>query len=156
MAGLEDDDVPAVRQVFDWHPLPAVPYQVGPFRLDSRPLPHYVPNAGVRLTAPGLTISYSGDTGPAAALTELGRAADIYLVEATSRDQQRPAQPEPAEPRMHLTAREAGAVAAAAGVQRLLLTHFWPGNDRERSRAEAAEAFGGEILIAHEDLQVRL
>jgi ribonuclease BN (tRNA processing enzyme) len=156
VAGLEDDDVPAVRQVFDWHPLPAGPYQVGPFRLDSRPLPHYVPNAGVRLTAPGLTISYTGDTGPAAALTELGRAADIYLVEATSRDQQRPAQPEPAEPRMHLTAREAGAVAAAAGVQRLLLTHFWPGNDRERSRAEAAEAFGGEILIAHEDLQVRL
>jgi ribonuclease BN (tRNA processing enzyme) len=67
VAGLEDDDVPAVRQVFDWHPLPAGPYQVGPFRLDSRPLPHYVPNAGVRLAAPGLTISYTGDTGPAAA-----------------------------------------------------------------------------------------
>jgi hypothetical protein len=29
---------------------------------------------------------------------------------------------------------------------------MWPGNDRERSRVEAAEAFGGEILIADEDL----
>jgi ribonuclease BN (tRNA processing enzyme) len=54
---------------------------------------------------------------------------------------------------MHLTAREAGAVAMAAGVQRLLLTHFRPGNDRVRSRAEA---FGGEILIADEELQVLL
>lgn len=34
--------------------------------------------------------------------------------------------------------------------KRLLLTHFWPGNDRQRSRADAAEHFPGEILIADE------
>jgi len=49
---------------------------------------------------------------------------------------------------MNLTAREAGEAAAAAGARKLMLTHFWPGNDRDRSRAAAAEAFPGEILTA--------
>ena len=45
---------------------------------------------------------------------------------------------------------------AAAGTRRLLLTHFWPGNDRERSRSEAGEAFGAGVLIADEGLEVSL
>ena len=57
---------------------------------------------------------------------------------------------------MNLTAREAGEAAAAAGARRLMLTHFWPGNDRERARAAAAEAFAGEILIADEGTVVEL
>jgi phosphoribosyl 1,2-cyclic phosphodiesterase len=59
-------------------------------------------------------------------------------------------------PALNLTAREAGEAAAAAGARRLLLTHFWPDNDRLASRAAAAAAFGGEILIADEGLQVPL
>ena len=51
---------------------------------------------------------------------------------------------------MNLTAREAGAVATAAGARSLMLTHFWPGNDRGRSRADAAQTFAGEILLADE------
>lgn len=57
---------------------------------------------------------------------------------------------------MHLSARDAGAAAAAAGARRLLLTHFWPGNDRGRSRADAAERFTGEILLAEEGLEIPL
>jgi hypothetical protein len=37
-----------------------------------------------------------------------------------------------------------------------MLTHFWPGNDRERSRSAAAEAFSGEILVADEGTVVHL
>ncbi len=55
-----------------------------------------------------------------------------------------------------LTARDAGTVAAASGARRLMLTHFWPGNDRELSRTEAAAVFSGEILLADEGLAVPL
>lgn len=155
---LEDDDVDAehVEKVFDWQPLPADAYQVGPFCLDSWALPHHVLNAGVRLSTNGLTMAYTGDTGPDPTLADLGRDADLYIVEASDREQQSPFAHQSTGPRMHLTAREAGAAAAAASARRLMLTHFWPDNDRQRARAEAAEAFTGEILIADEDLEVPL
>lgn len=57
---------------------------------------------------------------------------------------------------MDLTAAQAGCAAAAAGARRLLLTHFWPGNDRVASAVAAAATFSGQILIAEEDLVVEL
>jgi ribonuclease BN (tRNA processing enzyme) len=148
IAGLEDSDRSTAERVFSWRSLPAGAYEVGPFRLESWALPHYVPNAGVRLSAPGLTVAYTGDTGPDPALADIGRDADLYIVDATDR--------ESGAPPLNLTAREAGEAAAAAGADRLMLTHFWPGNDRDRSRAAAAAVFGGEVLIADEGVVVDL
>lgn len=156
LVGLEDDDAAAVWQVFDWHPLPSEPCEVGPFRLDSWALPHFVLNAGVRLSNPALTVAYTGDTGPDPALADLGRDADLYVIEATDRDQQAATPLGPPGRRLHLSASEAGEAAAAASARRLLLTHFWPGNDREMSRAAAAAVFPGEVLLAEEGLEVRL
>ncbi|MEJ7743532.1 MAG: MBL fold metallo-hydrolase [Nocardioidaceae bacterium] len=49
LIGLEEDDDGAIDQVFTWHGLPGKQYQLGPFRLDSWALPHFVPNAGVQV-----------------------------------------------------------------------------------------------------------
>jgi ribonuclease BN (tRNA processing enzyme) len=119
-------------------------------------LPHYLPNAGVRLSAPGVTVAYTGDTGASPALAELGRGADLYIADATDRWQRPDAAAGPPGRVLNLTAREAGEAAAAAGARRLLLTHFWPDNDRQASRAAAAAVFGGEVLIAEEGLEVQL
>lgn len=155
LADLEDCDRSLTERVFAWQPLPAGGYDVGPFRLESWTLPHYVPNAGVRLSTPELTVAYTGDTGPDPALAEIGRHADLFIVDATDRYQQT-SNPPGAQPSMNLTSREAGEAATAAGAHKLMLTHFWPGNDRDRSRATAAEAFSGEILIADEGTVIDL
>jgi ribonuclease BN (tRNA processing enzyme) len=156
LISLEDGGPEVVRRAFDWHPLPAATCPAGPLRLESRLLPHYLPNAGIRLSGPGLTVAYTGDTGPDPALAELGRGADLFIADATDREQ-RPGGPVvPAGPVMNLTAREAGQAAAAAGARRLLLTHFWPGNDRGASRAAAAAVFGGDVLLADEGLDIPL
>jgi ribonuclease BN (tRNA processing enzyme) len=155
LLALEDDGEEVVRQVFDVRPLPASPQQVGPFRLESVPLPHYVPNTGVRLSAPGVTVAYTGDTGPDPALAELGADADLYIADATDRGQ-RSGTPAAPEGELNLTARQAGQAAAGAGARALLLTHFWPGNDREAERSAAAAAFAGQILLADEGLGVPL
>ncbi len=153
---LEGAAAADVDRVFAWHPLPAAEQRIGPFRLRSWSLPHFVTNAGFRLSAPGLTVAYTGDTGPDPALAELGRAADLYVMEASDREQQSSTPPAPAGPRLHLTSADAGRAAAAAGADRLLLTHFWPGNDREMSRAAAASGFPGEVLLAEEGLTIDL
>jgi ribonuclease BN (tRNA processing enzyme) len=156
LVALEDGDAATIAKVFDWHPLPAPAYRVGPFQLESWELPHYVPNAGVRLSAAGLTVAYTGDTGPAPALAELGRDADLFIVDATDRDQQASAPQAPPGPQLNMTARDAGAAATAAGARRLLLSHFWPGNNRQASAAQAAETFDGEVLLAEENLVIAL
>ena len=156
LISLKDDGPDVVRRAFDWHPLPAPARQIGPLRLESMPLPHYLPNSGVRLSAPGLALAYTGDTGPDPGLAELGRGADLYIVDATDRRQRAGGPAEPSGPALNLTAREAGEAAAAAAARRLLLTHFWPDNDRQASRAAAAAVFAGEVVIAEEGLEVQL
>jgi ribonuclease BN (tRNA processing enzyme) len=151
---LEDGDRTAVSKVFDWHPIPAPVQKAGPFQLESMPLPHYVPDAGIRLTAPGLVLAYTGDTGPTPALADLGYHCDLYIVDATERDPGVP--PPPGQEPLNLSARQAGMAAAAAGARRLLLTHFWPDSDREALAAEAAQAYSGEILVADEGAVVPL
>ncbi len=139
-----------LHQVFDVCELPW-PQRVGPLRISGIELPHHVPNAGVRLEAPGVTLAYTGDTGPDPAIADLGANADLFIVEATGQG------PPPAErPQLNLTAGQAGEWAARAGARRLMLTHFWPGSDRAVSAAEAARAFPGEVIVAEEDLLVPL
>lgn len=154
LKGLEEDDASAIERVFHWQPLPAQTYEIGPFRLGSWPLPHFVPNAGVRLTAKDLTVSYTGDTGPDPALVDLGRDADLFIAEASDRFQS--GEYQPTNPQMHLSARQAGEAAAAAKARRLLLTHFWPDNDREASRDSTRQVYAGEVLLAEEGLEIQL
>ncbi|MFD8706739.1 MBL fold metallo-hydrolase [Kitasatospora sp. NPDC059648] len=133
-----------LAEVFEVHRIPSAGHRVGPLRLESAPLPHHVPHAGVRLTAPGLTLAYSGDAGPDEALAELAAEADLFVAGATLRGLDR-------DPHL-LSAAEAGAWAARARARRLLVTHFWPGADRGGSVAEAASGFAGEVVAAEEGL----
>ncbi|MER6815883.1 hypothetical protein ABT299_42000 [Spirillospora sp. NPDC000708] len=96
-------------------------------------------------------MAYSGDTGPSSRLVELGRDSDLFIVEATDREG------ETQQPTRNLmTSAEAGHWAKRAGARRLMLTHFWPGNDRAASAAAARAEFGGDVLIAEEGLSVTL
>ena len=126
-------------------------YWAGPFELTGEPLPHFVPNAGIRVQAAGITLAYSGDTGPDPMLAELGRDFDLFIIEATDRDgeTQRPV-------RNLMTSAEAGRWGQQAGARRLMVTHFWPGNDRAASMAAASAEFDGDVLAAEEGLTVGL
>lgn len=96
-------------------------------------------------------IAYTGDTGPNPLLAELGRDVDLYIIDATDR----PGESEQTV-RTLLTAKEAGQWAARAGAARVLLTHFWPGNDRQAAVTAAQEAFSGDVLRAVQGLQISL
>lgn len=121
---------------------------IGPFELATVALPHFVPNAGLRLTAGGATLAYTGDTGPSPDVVTLARDADILLAEATFPTEVRPA----ASARYLSTARQAGEYATRADVGTLVLTHLWPGTDP--ATAITAAAYPGRTQVATSGLVV--
>ena len=72
------DDAIAVREF-----TPGDRLEVGPFGVRSWLLPHWLPNAGLRLEADGQVLAYTGDSGPSPLLAELARGAGVFLAEAT-------------------------------------------------------------------------
>jgi ribonuclease BN (tRNA processing enzyme) len=146
LRALEPNPDPAT--VLAVHDL-ATTTRLGPFTVETIALPHYVTNLGIRLTAPGVSLAYTGDSGPSDHHTKLARDTDLFIADATLQG------PSPqTTPRYVMTAAEAGR--AAQGARRLLLTHFWPGSDRSISVAEAESKFDGEVIAATEGLTLPL
>jgi ribonuclease BN (tRNA processing enzyme) len=125
--------------------------EIGPFGVDTRPLPHFVPNAGLRLTAAGRVLAYTGDTGPSPELVDLARDADVLLAEATY-----PEQVPTHSARYLSSALQAGEYAARADVGRLLLTHLWPGTPPEAALAAARRAFPVDVAVAEGGLTIHI
>ncbi|MBO0844855.1 MAG: MBL fold metallo-hydrolase [Nocardioides sp.] len=134
-------DDPGMAAEFDFHEY-AGPVQVGPFQVEPVRVAHPVPAHGLRVTAGGHTLAYTGDTGPCDALDRLAAGADLLLAEASFKSGE--ANPDA----LHLTGREAGEVAARTGVRRLVLTHVPPWYDPADMLAEAAEVYDGDLSAA--------
>jgi ribonuclease BN (tRNA processing enzyme) len=131
-----------LSDVYEFHSYTA-PAQIGPVRLRAAPVEHSCEAYALRLDAAGRALVYSGDTGPCRQLVELATGADVLLVEASWPD--RPDNPGG----IHLSGRQAGAAAAAAGVGRLLITHVPPWTDPSQMLAEAQTAFTGPTELVH-------
>ncbi len=108
---------------------------------------HYIPSHAVRIDGER-SLVYTGDTAPTAEVVELARGADILLSEATLDE------PEAGPERGHLTAAQAAELARAAGVERLILTHFWFDTDRAAACAAARAEFAGTVAAAYDGMQV--
>jgi ribonuclease Z len=98
---------------------------------------------------PGQRFAFIMDTRLCDAAFELADGADLLVCESTFAD------PEAALAREygHLTAGQAGRIAAEAGARRLVLTHFsqrYDPADGQRLAAEARAAFGGDIVVARD------
>lgn len=113
---------------------------IGPFTVDTRLLPHWLPNAGIRLND---SLVYTGDTGPSPLIADLAQGADILIADA-SYPRRVPAGSE----EFLSSALEAGQHATAAGVEKLILTHVMPGIDSGDALLAARRTFDGEVVLA--------
>jgi ribonuclease Z len=94
---------------------------------------------------PGQKFAFVMDTRLCDAVFELAAGVDILVIESTFLAADEPLAREVG----HLTAGQAGEVAAACGVRTLVLTHFsqrYP--EPQRFADEAGAAFGGELVVA--------
>lgn len=128
-------------QEFDFRPY-AADVTVGPFSIEAIPVVHPVESYGLRVTAGGSTVAYTGDTAACEALDRLATGADLLLAEASFRHgDENP-------PEVHLTGRDAGELAARAGVGTLVITHVPPWFDKDGRLAEAREVWDGPAELA--------
>lgn len=107
--------------------------------------------ADVTVPRPGQKFAFVMDTRLCDAVYALAEDADLLVIEATFVDEDA----QLAADYGHLTARQAATVAAQCGVRRLVLTHFsqrYP--DTGRHRAEAAEVYRGDLVIAEDLMRI--
>jgi len=118
--------------------------RVGSLHLRFQPVPHFVPANAVDLRADGAggRFTFGADMGPSDALCAFAAGTDLLMLEATL------AEPEPEEPRGHLTAAEAGEHATRAGAGWLVLTHISDELDADRALAEAQRTYSGPVEVA--------
>jgi ribonuclease BN (tRNA processing enzyme) len=137
-----DADGHGITDVFDFVPVGPGSFTLGPFEATLARTAHPVECYAIRLSVDGRTLVYTGDTGPSERVVDLARGADVLLAEAAH-------PPGPDLPAgLHLTGREAGEHAAAAGVGRLLLTHI-PAWVDEIGQLFAASAVFSETELVH-------
>ncbi|MFB6134117.1 MAG: ribonuclease Z [Halanaeroarchaeum sp.] len=97
---------------------------------------------------PGRTVVYTGDTRPDQHVVEAASGADLLIHDATFDE----SASDRARETGHSTGKEAGTVAASAGVKRLALTHVssrYAGNTGVLKDG-ARSAFDGRVLVARD------
>jgi len=145
-APMSFDDVFAHQQVGHGDEL-----SIGPAHLRFARSLHPVPTVSTRIEVAGTSLVYSGDSAGGPGLVEIARGADLFLCEATWAGD-----PGDYPPDIHLTGAQAGAIAAEAGVGRLVLTHIAGGTDRDAVLAEARQAYDGPVELAEDLARYRL
>ena len=101
---------------------------------------------------PGQSFAFVMDTRMCPAVPRLAAGCDLLVIESTFLDEDA----EIAEEYGHLTAGQAGRVAAEAGVRHLVLTHFsqrYPDPEQFGHQARAA-GFTGELTVARDLMRV--
>lgn len=112
------------------------------------------------------SVTFTGDTGPSKAISDLARGSDILVSEICDIDSIRRAMLAAMGPgakldsvmahmeKEHLSAEEVGKLATAAGVKTVVLTHYVMGRGvtPEQLAAKVRQTFKGEVVAGH-DLQ---
>lgn len=132
----------SAADVFEWHDIGhGDQVTIGSLRFSFSQTDHPVTTLAARVEGAGRSLGYSADSGPGWELAALGPGLDVALCEATFlSDKEGTVQ--------HLSARQAGRTARAAGAERLIITHLTPRVDPAAARAEAETSYGREVTVA--------
>jgi ribonuclease BN (tRNA processing enzyme) len=121
----------------------------GGFRVITTPTNHTLNSLAYRVEdRSGKAVVYSGDTGFCNEVVDLARGADLLILES--------AFPDGEAVEGHLTPSEAGRMAALAGVERLVLLHFYPECLRSDIMTQCRSSYNGELILGEDLLHIRV
>lgn len=116
----------------------------GGLELRALSTPHTEESLAVRLDGPGVSLTYTGDTGPAVALGEFAAGTDLFVCECSL--------PDEVVGDNHLGPTAVARFAAAADPGLLLVTHVYPQLRTATDVAALVRAagYGGRVELAEE------
>ncbi|MEW5913291.1 MAG: MBL fold metallo-hydrolase [Thermodesulfobacteriota bacterium] len=121
---------------------------LGPVTIKTAAAAHHPHSLAFRLEHGGAALVYLGDSEASPQLTALAAGAGLLVCHCAGSDRS----PKPG----HLHPAACGRLAAEAGAQALLLSHFYCDVDPEQAAASAAEHFSGAVWAASDHLELSL
>jgi len=121
---------------------------LGAVTIETNRMNHSKTAIGYRFEAGDKTFVYSGDTGICDEIVHLARDADLLLLECSFPDDMKVAK--------HLTPTEAGRIASAAGVKKVVLTHLYPPCDNIDIKSIVQGEFEGEVIVAEDFMKIMI
>jgi ribonuclease BN (tRNA processing enzyme) len=117
--------------------------------VSSIPVAHRPESLAYRIVdAQGKALVYSGDSDVCEGLIAIAAGADLMVCESAFPDDQKVDG--------HLTPSLAGKIAQAAGVKRLVLTHFYPACEDADIENQCRSTYSGEIILARDLMTLTL
>lgn len=119
------------------------------FKIIAQPMNHTPNSLAYRLEdRSGKSIVYSGDTGFCEEIVDLAKGADLLILECSFPDEK--------EMELHLTPSQACRIAVLAGVNRLLLIHFYPECLATDITAQCRKSYSGELILGSDFLHINI
>jgi len=109
---------------------------------------HYIPTCAVRVELGDASVTYSADAAATSELVDFARGTGFFLCEATLFRDEHPG-PAPG----HMSAADAGELAASADVAHLGITHYPADANPDELYEDAARVYKGEITIVDDHAQ---
>ena len=139
---LVDTLIDELEPTMRWHTISdGAAFTVGDLHVRCSRTDHPVETLAMRIDHAGRSLVYSADTGPRWQGGDLAGGVDTLLCEASFA-------PAHEGRHQHLSARQATALAASLGAERLVLTHVPPGVDASEQRQRAAVDHAGPVALA--------
>lgn len=136
-------------EVFSVHEYdPARTLEINDLRLTFRQTRHYIDTYAIRAEHGSASVVYSADSAPCDAVVEHAANCSLFLCEATLGLGYEEGM------RGHSSAEEAGEMAQAAGVHRLVLTHYGTTYAPDELEEAAQSAFSGHVSMADDGIEL--
>ncbi len=123
-------------------------FSIGPWKVNAFSMQHGAAANGYRLQSGENVIAYSGDTGECAEVINLGKRADLFILECSF------AKDHGAD--NHLNALQAGRIARQAECKKLVLTHLYPECDEADILSICRKEFSGSVELASDLMRLML
>lgn len=118
------------------------------FYLTSTPVEHNPESLAYRVLHAGKSVVYSGDTDVSENLVDLAQNAHLMVCESAGTDENKPDK--------HLSPSLAGWMADRAGVETLVLTHFYPECEKTDIAKQCRKTYDGNLFLAEDLMKISL